>query len=345
MNDNIDGSQALIQVVSAIAVVTLHTNGCFWQFSSTERYWITANIIESVFYFAVPAFFMLTGCNLLDYRGRYSTKDYIKKRVQKTVIPYVVWSLIGVVYLLITGRVDAESVTFKWIVNGLLSTGDIVGVYWFFKPLFCCYLAIPLFASIEYQEKKFIAKYLILLGGIINICIPFLNNLIGGSINWTYKIDVIAGYLFWLWVGWYICKFPPDKRFKRIIYIGGAVGLLMHILGTYYYSIEAGSIQKLFKGYNNLPCILYSVAAFVFLRDLGGRIKNKKAIRGIAFLSRYTFALYLMHWFIIRIISSIFIINPKSIVYRLITPYIIFIIVIAIVSVLRKIPGLKSIVP
>ncbi len=38
-----------IQVICAIAVVTLHTNGCFWNFSAKERYWLTANIIESVF--------------------------------------------------------------------------------------------------------------------------------------------------------------------------------------------------------------------------------------------------------------------------------------------------------
>lgn len=40
----------LASVVSAIAVVFLHVNHCFWQFG-TGRYWFTANIIESVFLF------------------------------------------------------------------------------------------------------------------------------------------------------------------------------------------------------------------------------------------------------------------------------------------------------
>ena len=62
-----------IQVICALAVVTLHTNGVFWSFSSTERYWFTANIVESVFYFAIPLFFMITGITLLDYQKRYST--------------------------------------------------------------------------------------------------------------------------------------------------------------------------------------------------------------------------------------------------------------------------------
>ena len=42
----------LLSVVSAFAVVLLHSNGCFWSFSR-ERYWITANIIDAVFYFAI----------------------------------------------------------------------------------------------------------------------------------------------------------------------------------------------------------------------------------------------------------------------------------------------------
>ena len=56
-----DFTLTFIQVISALAVVTLHTNGCFWQFSATERYWFTANIIECLCYFAVPVFFMITG--------------------------------------------------------------------------------------------------------------------------------------------------------------------------------------------------------------------------------------------------------------------------------------------
>ena len=40
---------SFLKVISALAVVLLHANGIFWIFSY-ERYWLTANIIESVFY-------------------------------------------------------------------------------------------------------------------------------------------------------------------------------------------------------------------------------------------------------------------------------------------------------
>ncbi len=60
-----------LSVLASFAVVVLHVNGVFWNFSR-ERYWITANIIESVMYFAVPVFFMITGATLMNYNKSFS---------------------------------------------------------------------------------------------------------------------------------------------------------------------------------------------------------------------------------------------------------------------------------
>ena len=79
----------LMNVISMLAVVYLHSNNCFWTFS-TDRYWKSANIIEAGLYFAVPCFFMITGANLLDYRQRYDTKTFLIKRAKKTVFPYAI---------------------------------------------------------------------------------------------------------------------------------------------------------------------------------------------------------------------------------------------------------------
>lgn len=98
---------SLLSVISAFSVVSLHTNGCFWKFS-TARYWLKANIIESVYYFAVPIFFMISGATLIDYPKRYDGWTYAKKRVHRTVIPFLAWSLIGwaipLLHLLYRGR-------------------------------------------------------------------------------------------------------------------------------------------------------------------------------------------------------------------------------------------------
>lgn len=67
----------VLSVLSCFAVIFLHVNHCFWDFGY-EDYWILANFIESIMYFAVPVFFMITGATLLNYRKRYSTKNIFK---------------------------------------------------------------------------------------------------------------------------------------------------------------------------------------------------------------------------------------------------------------------------
>jgi len=120
----------------------------------------------------------------------------------------------------------------------------------------------------------------------------------------------------------------------------------MHIVGTYVTSVQAGSIQTLYKGYINLPCVLYTFAIFVFLSDFARWIEKYKWIKRIInYVGRYTFPLYLIHWFILRLIEDCLKINNKSIIFRVFAPYAVFAIVIAITWVLRKIPGIRKIVP
>lgn len=60
-------------------------------------------------------------------------------------------------------------------------------------------------------------------------------------------------------------------------------------------------------------------------------------------LGQYIFALYLLHWYVMRLITKITNFNTKWIIYRLSPPFIIF--VIGITWLLRKIPIIKNIVP
>lgn len=156
----------LLSTISCFAVVLLHTNGCFWHFSSTEHYWKTANIIESVFYFAVPIFFMVSGATLIDYSDRYSTKVFFAKRIKKTVIPFLVWSMIGLAFsCLVLKTVNFADIGKRYIVNSTFDA-SIVTVYWFFPSLFCVYLCMPLFTAVD-KAKSFFDK---LEFPILHIC-------------------------------------------------------------------------------------------------------------------------------------------------------------------------------
>ena len=332
----------LLSVISMIAVVFLHTNTCFWNFSY-DSYWASANIIESIFYFAVPIFYMITGVTLIDYKDRYSDKEYLKKRVQKTLIPFLIWSLIGLIYMILVHNVKYG---FKDIINGIINT-EIVNIYWFFIPLFIIYMSIPLYSYIKKQDRKKLFSYLAILGFILNSLIPFLKNVLGINSLWPLTLTVINGYLIYPIIGYLLDRYELSKKLKITIYILAIVGLLMHIIGTYYLSIKEGEIIQIFKGYTNVPAILYATGIFIFFKDYGNKIM-KKISKIINFLSKYTFSTYLIHFFIMDILTillkKINILNT-SLLYRLLGPFIVIPIAILITIILRKIKVVKNIVP
>lgn len=73
---------SVLNAACCFAVVMLHSNGAFWTYS-TDSYWISADFIESFMYFAVPVFFMISGTTLIDYRDKYSTREYFQKKNRK----------------------------------------------------------------------------------------------------------------------------------------------------------------------------------------------------------------------------------------------------------------------
>ena len=130
-----------LNVLSSVAVVALHANGGFWSYRD-DHSWAISNFIECAFYFAVPVFFMLTGATLFDYPDKYDTKTFIKKRMEKAVIPFLFW---GAFAFFQKSLKDPQGFfinerRFDAIFNGIVGAG-YVPVYWFFVPLFCIYLS------------------------------------------------------------------------------------------------------------------------------------------------------------------------------------------------------------
>ena len=124
----------ILNIISCFSVVLLHANTSFWQYSDNPE-WAFSNIIESVFYFAVPCFLMISGATLIDFTDKYSLRTYFIKRINKTVIPFIIWSFIGLFYSIITRRIDVMTLNVISIIDGILNA-KYIGIYHFFINLF-----------------------------------------------------------------------------------------------------------------------------------------------------------------------------------------------------------------
>lgn len=340
----------LMSVVSALAVVGLHTNGVFWDFSK-QGAWFSANIIECVLYFAVPVFFMISGVTLMDFSRRYDWKTYAKKRIRKTFVPFVFWSLVmGAVLLLRqpTGEFLEHPIFFLF--NGVFGT-RFIPIYWFFPPLFCIYAVLPFFSCIGEAQRKKVFCYLLSLAFVLDILLPFLLQVFEIPFNDDFYILAgryivgESGDFWWIYplLGDVLSKTTFSRRQRMAIYALALAGLALHLCGTYTASMAAGKIVKLYKGYLNVPCILYSTGVFVLLRQVAPYVRRTRLWDVVRFLQPYTFAIYLLQFFFLEACAHVF--NTERLAYRLGGIVLITLLCVVATYVIRKLPGGRRVLP
>lgn len=319
---------SLASVLSAIAVVFLHANECVGEFSYAS-YWFSANFIHSVFIFAVPLFFMISGAMLLEFNKKYSLKTYFSKRISKTVIPYIFWSAFGLLfqffYLNAISNIDLN-----YIISCFL-TGRAIVVYWFFIPLFELYVLFTVFTHFVNTKNR---------------CLLFLAVLfILNGILYFYNVAII-GYSFLAVFGFYIHKYGIPRKIRIIFYLLAVIGFLANSFGSYYLSITSGELIRTYINYNFIPAMLYPCGLFIFIKYNLVKIMEYATIKKVVlFLDFYTFGIYLIHWYILQILIKSFNINIHSLIFRLSAPFVVICISVVIIYLIRKIPYMKIIIP
>ena len=339
----------LLSVISAFSVVFLHTNGQFWSFSK-EYYWFLEGINECIFYFAVPIFFMISGITLFDYTKRYSTYEYFKRRISKTVIPFIFWSIFGLFFhSYIINDLEISNVNFWSALDGILNT-KYVEIYWFFIVLFKIYILIPLFANLKECVKNKLLIFLLLVMLITNSILPFFIDVYCLSIPIPQTFVVGDKLIIYCIIGYladvYYESFLKNRKVFIIFTILGIVAFCCHLLGTYFLSLEANEIVTRFKGYANLLCIVYSFWIYLLVRRIELKLKsNIKIKNAIEYLSKYVFAIYLLHIFVLKYIIDVFKLDMNASITRWGLPFVVIPICMLIIYVLRKNKLLAKIVP
>ena len=340
----------LLNIFACFAVVALHVNGAVHTFAKT-RNWVSCMFIEALFYFAVPVFFMLTGATLMNYRKRYDTGAFFKKRIFKTFVPFMIWSIIGICWSIFytKGMKISDINTPAKFISAVINCKGM-GIYWFFPALFSVYLTIPLFSLVDEDKrigKKGIFTYLILVYIVLNVLLPFVCRLTG--IQWNSALNEVScgGYVVWFLIGYLLANTDINKKFRILIYILGLIGFFMYFYLTVQNSFKTGRFDKTYAGYMNIPAIFMGTAVFVFFKYGKWNFidKHEKAVRFVRNLSSASFGVYLIHYYLKDFSIRHFGIDPRSTLYRIVGTFIIYGLSVIIVRVIQKIPVIRKMVP
>lgn len=332
---------SILNVLACIGVVILHT---FETGYTSDANFVFEVLIRAIAYCAVPVFFMITGATLIDYRERYDTKTFFKKRLLKVIIPLIIWSIIYFIINFFKGKFSINDLSFKFVFEYffLVKTNPI---FWFFVVIIGIYLAIPVISLIPQETRRKAFLYIIIITFVFNQFLPDLLYHLNLNYNYDLKFPLTySGWISFIFIGYYIDKYEIVKKHRVIIYVLGIIGFLTMVVPTIFISYHKNESCSWFDEYYDAPCVLYSASVFLFFKS---KINNNQIVTKIMpffnFVAPTTLGIYVFHIAIRDFLRYFYTYSYFGM--NLVLTLSILTICFIVVKIVQKIPGLRHIFP
>lgn len=333
----------LLNIAACFSVVALHCSGTVFFFREDPVWWYSMTM-QALFHWAVPVFFMLTGATLLNYRDRYNTKTFFKKRVLRTVIPFFVWSLIMFAFRLFAVH-SLEWAGVGDLIHRVL-VGDVQNVYWFFYVLFGLYLSIPVLSLLAKPENARTLWYLMGLWVFFNAVRPLLSRFLLIDLAPGFEVPLANEAVCYCVLGWLLHNNPPPKWVRRVIYVAGALGAVVMIIGTWLLSRSVGKTDMMLAAYDSASDILLSTAVFLLFQNINWSFLERPfCLWLIRQASGASFGVYLFHMIPLDTLTVLWGVNMASGKFMLFGTIGLYLFCVVFVALCRRVPVLRHLFP
>jgi surface polysaccharide O-acyltransferase-like enzyme len=335
-----------IRCIAAFSVVFLHTSGALlYEYNNIPAFeWWTGNVYDSMVRFCVPYFFILSGCLLLGKQE--SIKDFFRKRINKILIPFIVWSIIYVFWGYYFGDKELSFHSFYSIV---LSPSYFH--LWFFYTLIGLYLFIPILRVFVQAAPKSILYYFVALWFFAVTIIPILSK--GLNTNNNIDLKMISGYVGYLVIGYLVKDYRINKKHIWLVLGIAILSLLITIFGIYFLTIQNnGDFNGYFYEYLSPNVITLSVSTFILLKTIFEDVTisdtQNKILQSV---SSACFGIYLVHPITLYALSkgflgfSLDVLSGHAIFVVPLTAFVAFVLSFFLVYIMQKIPWIRNCVP
>lgn len=280
----------VIRIVAIFAVVFLHVAADnFRVFKYTSFEWQVLNVYDSLVRFCVPLFFMISGVLFLRDDKEIDIKQLYKKYILRLLIAYVFWSFFYAVFNTIV--INEEPFVLDSIIKLTIKSSYHL---WFLPVLICIYMVVPFLRKFINKENMRLVKYFLLLffvWGVLKVTVLdlFDNEYLEGILN-TFKPDLIASYIGYFVLGYYLDNIEIDKKKLKYIYLIGIISVIVAIILNSNYAYMFNKNTIVLYDYYSLTILLYSTSIFLFIKNIN--FTNEKIIKNFSSLS---FGIYLVH--------------------------------------------------
>lgn len=272
-------------------------------------------LMQAMFIFAVPIFFMVSGMNLLDYRKKYSTKVFFKKRFVRVGRALILGSI--ACYLLF-GLLPGLFYGAQSIADGFgpvdfckrFLTNSIIDIYWFLYTIIYLYLLTPLLSKIVHDRR--LLEYAIALTLFCSILIPAAKAI---GINEEYFSPLLSWPLFassallYFLLGYYLENYGLPLHWNALAWAATFLGsvTLMFLGGLWWNGFFQNSMgveyQNYLVGISSPLCVISAVSLFMLCKALEpslqrGSDRMKSIIRKVSSVS---LGVYMFHLLLVNL--------------------------------------------
>ncbi len=299
-----------IRCIAMIFIVMEHAT-----YFEPDQYLPTYGLLAFCFFlsiqfskFGTVCFFLLAGFLIGDKFTDYTPGQYLKRRLDSTIVPWLFWSVFFILltnFNLIKGKLllhpDPVGINVLQTLANNITTTYLYTNYWFIPNFLFCITLLLIFKKYLYSYKLGIILFLFTLFYSVNIYFSWIV---------TSHTMAILGFVFFLWLGAQMHK----KWLKINIRLDKTSVSLWVILTILTLSLSTAEIFLLTSihihdPYNSLRFsnIMYSLCFFFLLLKI-------RYFKFIKFLKprETTYGIYLIHYVILNLIITQ-IINPLNI--------------------------------
>ncbi len=327
----------VMNLLACFAVVVQHHNNHMHSFDGSPS-WAVSLLLECLCYWSVPIFLMVSGANLLDYRKKYDTKTFFRKRFLRAAIPWLIWSVVLLGWKVYTGQLKSQEHTWLSYVQLVLSN-NVEGVYWFFGTLFGLYLMTPVLTRLT--EHRRVLWYIVIGIFVFSLLQPLVGDYLPFG---TWFVDFLRNSLVIYFLLGYLLNTARLTRGQRILlYLAGIAAVVFRFGVSYFHSHAIGQASLLVRGNKMCNAVVCGSALFVFLKQVRWEKWLPKWFQKLVpILASCSFGVYLIHKMVIYHLRGFLELPISSIQWKTVWPLATYLICIAVIALLRRIPVLRK---
>jgi peptidoglycan/LPS O-acetylase OafA/YrhL len=308
-----------------IAVVIIHSTGRLWWFPYMQLPNILAVITTLVYsfsLFAVPLFIFISGFSLaLRYDEKISPISFYKKRLKNIIPPYLIFSLVYILFYIIIGERTLKIVS---IIFSILTASSSFHL-WFIALIVQFYIIYPVLIKI-YQQHEDRVYYLLAGSLVLQFAISIIKIIMSGSLidNYSFAspvikaVNILLDCIFLSYLFYFVLGIYASKNYVRLIdklnkIQPNKLGFFFIVECCMSIILSVLWINKLYNFYfinefvysalYGVSSLFLSLMAFILLLRIATYLKETTLFikNVINKLGMFSFGIYLVHIIFIRI--------------------------------------------